>query len=394
MTKISNELIYAAFFFVDIVGLSNPILSTETQRTKIKILNETINNCETFLNSSRDDLLILPTGDGMLIGFKMGLDQPLTLAIEFHKKLAIYNKKVTPIEKIETRIGCHVGHVFVVNDVYGNVNLWGPGTIVARRIMDLGNSNHILLSSEMVDDLMEMSKKYEKILHPLQNFGIKHGANLRIYSVYGDGFGNSTVPEEKIKMETKILDAEKHAKCEKMVFNIILKDEGDPIRFERYYYFSNNYSEPIYEMVIGLITNSEEEFQDINLKNFDECGRELGIAKILDSTSYSKKIVVKLNEPVFNGDSGRFLKMVYYEKLTKNTFENFFLMNTSSFELNFRHFANVTPTVKLYYFNNEQGSKSLIEQVLQTTKGMFTNNKWEKTQGITVKDFIRVEWKS
>ena len=37
-----NDLIYAAFFFIDIVGLSNPILSTETQRTKIKILNETI----------------------------------------------------------------------------------------------------------------------------------------------------------------------------------------------------------------------------------------------------------------------------------------------------------------------------------------------------------------
>jgi len=36
-SKIPDDLIYAAFFFVDIVGLSNPILSTETQKTKIKI---------------------------------------------------------------------------------------------------------------------------------------------------------------------------------------------------------------------------------------------------------------------------------------------------------------------------------------------------------------------
>jgi hypothetical protein len=392
LTTVTDDLIYAAFFFVDIVGLSNPVLSTETQRTKIKILNETINSCKTFLDSSRDDLLILPTGDGMLIGFKMGLDQPLTLAIEFHEKLAIYNKKATSIEKIETRIGCHIGHVFVVDDVYGNVNLWGPGTIVARRIMDLGNSNHILLSSEMVNDLMEVSKKYEKILHPLQNFGIKHGSNLRMYSAFGDGFGNSTTPEEKIKLISKISDAEKHAKCEKMIFNIIIKDEGDPVRFERYYYFSNKYSEPIYEMVIGVITNSEEQFQDINLKILDENDHELKIAKILDSTSYSKKIVVKLAKPVFNDDSGRFLKMIYYEKLSKNNFENFFLMDTTSFELNFSHFANVAPTVRLYFFNNEQGSKNLIEQGSQTTKGMFTNNKWEKTQGIAVKDLIRVEW--
>ena len=392
MNTIDDDLIYAAFFFVDIVGLSNPVLSTETQRTKIKILNETITNCKTFFDSSGDDLLILPTGDGMVIGFQMGLEQPLTLALEVHKKLAIYNKKATGIEKIEVRIGCHIGHIFVVNDVNGNTNMWGPGAIMARRIMDLGDSNHILLSSDMANDLIEVSQDYEKILHPLQNFGIKHGENLMIYSVFGDGFGNSAIPKEKIKIMPKILDAEKHVKCEKIIFNIILKDQGNSAHFERYYYFSNNYPEPIYEMVIGIVINSEEEFQEINLKVYDEHSAELGIIKILDSTPYSKKIVVKLTNPIFNGDSGRFLKIIYDTKLLKNNFENFFLMDTSSFELNFSHFANITPTVKLYYFNNKQGSKNLIKHTSKTTKGMFTNNKWEKTQGINVKDLIRVEW--
>ena len=69
-SEIPDDLIYASFFFIDIVGLSNPILSTETQRTKIKILNELIYDCKTFEKSSKENLMILPTGDGMLIDSK------------------------------------------------------------------------------------------------------------------------------------------------------------------------------------------------------------------------------------------------------------------------------------------------------------------------------------
>jgi len=333
ISQTPDDLIYAAFFFVDIVGLSNPVLSTETQRTKIKILNETIYNCKTFRNCSKDCLLILPTGDGMLIGFKNGLEEPLKLAIEFHEKLANYNKTATDVEKIETRIGCNIGHVFVVKDIYDNINLWGPGAILARRIMDLGDTNHILLSSDIVNDLIELSQDYEKILHPLRNFGIKHGEDLLAYSAFGDGFGNSTIPEEKIKMNIKVSDTEKNSKCEKMIFNIHLKEHHTS--FERYYHFSNHSSEPIYEIVAGIVTNSEEEFQSLNIKIYDEQNKELEISKILDSTPYSKKIVVKLAKPVFNGDHGRMLKMVYDANLSKNNFENFFLIDTSDFELNF-----------------------------------------------------------
>ena len=125
--EVHDKLIYAAFFFIDIVGLSNPILSTETQRMKIKILNETINDCETFHSYSKENLLVLPTGDGMLIGFKKGLEHPLKLAIEFQKKIFDYNKKVTSLEKIETRIGCHLGHVFAING-----RLWEPEFVGTR----------------------------------------------------------------------------------------------------------------------------------------------------------------------------------------------------------------------------------------------------------------------
>ena len=391
-SEVPDDLLYGAFFFIDIVGLSNPKLSTETQRNKIKILNQTIYGCKTFRDTSRDDLIILPTGDGMLLCFKNGLEQPLNLAIEFHEKITDYNKKATGIEKIESRIGCNIGHVFVVEDIYGNINLWGPGAILARRVMDMGDANHILVSNELATDLFEISKDYEKSLHLLQDFGIKHGDNLMIYSAFGDGFGNSIIPREKIKINPKILDAKKNTFCEKMIFNIVLKDPGTPARFERYFYFSNNSSEPIYEIITGIVTNSEEHFKDLELKAYDECSKELEISNILDSTSFSKKIVVKLENPVFNGDSGKMLKIVYNSKIPHNNFENFFLTDTSNFELIFNHFANVDLTPKLFYFDNEKGIKNTIDQISKTTKGMFTNIKWEKPFGIKIKDMIRLEW--
>lgn len=392
MNSVPEDLIYASFFFIDIVGLSNPILSTETQRSKIKILNQTIYECKTFREKSESDILILPTGDGMLIGFKNGLEEPLNLAKEFHEKIFHYNKSATDLEKIETRIGCNIGHVFVVEDIYGNINLWGPGAILARRVMDLGNSGHILVSSELVNDLIEINPAYEKILHPLHNFGIKHGENLLIYSAYGDGFGNSKLPEEKIKVDVIETDSEKNAVCQKMVYNVVLKSSLDSARFERFYYFSNVASEPIFELVAGIVTNAEEEFQNLHLKAFDEKDNELEISKILASTPYAKKIIVKLKKPVFPNDSGRYMKIVYDAKLNKKNFENFFLTDTTFFELNFSHYANIDLSPNLFYIDNEKGSKILVDESPKTSKGMFYTHTWNKSQGIKIKDMIRLEW--
>ena len=190
----------------------------------------------------------------------------------------------------------------------------------------------------------------------------------------------------------EISDAEKYSKCEKIIFNIILKDEIDMARFVRYYYFSNNSDEPIYDIVLGIVSNSEEELHTSNFKIFDEEENELEIFKILTTTPYSKKIVVKLAKPVFRGDSGRLVKMVYDGKLSKNYFENFFQIETSNFEMNFSYFANLKYTPKLYYFDNENGSKNLILPLPKTTKGLFTTSKWEKSEGINLKDMIRLEW--
>ena len=268
--SVPEDLIHAAFFFIDIVGLSAPILSTETQQTKIKKLNSMIYDCKTFTTTPKSDLHILPTGDGMLIGFKGGLEQPISLSIDLHAKLKSYNQQAPDTEKISTRIGCNIGHIFVVKDLFGKVNLWGPGAILARRVMDLGNENHILLPSTMVNDLFEISEEYENIIHPIQNFTIKHDGELLVYSVYGKDFGNKTSP--KNSKQTIAPTVSKHdSLCQKIIFNIKVKDfqKTNLTEYERIYDFVNHSSEPIYDMDVEIMTHTKLDVKELYIRSVE-----------------------------------------------------------------------------------------------------------------------------
>ncbi len=107
------------------------------------------------------------------------------MAIDLHKKLKVYNKGKSADDVLLIRIGLNDGPVFVVNDIQGNQNVWGPGIILARRIMDIGYEMHILMSQKMADTLRELSDEYKIWIHPLHDFHIKHGRTILVYSVYG-----------------------------------------------------------------------------------------------------------------------------------------------------------------------------------------------------------------
>src|SRR5205807_1743793 len=56
-------VVNANFFFIDIVGLSDPSLSVEKQIKKIQELNSRIKSCEAFKAITQTDKIVLPTGD-------------------------------------------------------------------------------------------------------------------------------------------------------------------------------------------------------------------------------------------------------------------------------------------------------------------------------------------
>ena len=192
--NVFSQILIANSFFVDIVGLSNPRLKTQIQIKKINTLNNIITESQSFLNSPKESKFILPTGDGAAICFIGYVESPIELALELHRKLNQYNGSVAKeSERIFVRIGIHAGPVIVLTDLLGNDNIWGSGIIFARRIMDIGQKNHILLSSDYVRLLKAVSEKwkdYKKMIHKIGYYTVKHDVSLMVYSAYSESFGN------------------------------------------------------------------------------------------------------------------------------------------------------------------------------------------------------------
>jgi hypothetical protein len=188
-------VVNANFFFIDIVGLSDPGLSVERQIRKIEDLNALIGACDAYSKAPRDTKITLPTGDGMVIGFLVNPELPLQLSIQLHQKLRAFNARQPPDRAISVRIGLSSGPVFVVTDINKNQNVWGPGIILARRVMDLGDDGHILLADNIAEALRNLKDEYRRFIKLVApEHRVKHGEQLAIYSAYSDDFGNPAKP--------------------------------------------------------------------------------------------------------------------------------------------------------------------------------------------------------
>jgi KaiC/GvpD/RAD55 family RecA-like ATPase len=188
-------VVNANFFFIDVVGLSDPHLSVEKQIQKIENLNTLIGSCDAYSKIPKDKKIVLPTGDGMAIGFLVNPELPMQLSIQLHRKIHAFNARQASDKAIGVRIGLNSGPVFVVSDINSNQNVWGPGIILARRVMDLGDSGHILLADNIAEALIDLKDEYRDTIKQISSgYRIKHGQLLRLYSSYSHDFGNPEMP--------------------------------------------------------------------------------------------------------------------------------------------------------------------------------------------------------
>ena len=194
-TGLTSRAFNVSFFFVDIVGLSDPVLSVKKQIQKIEMLNKMISSCDSFKKSIPDKKIMLPTGDGMAIGFLLNPELPLELGIELHRKLRLYNRGKSEDDQVHVRIGLASGPVYRVTDMNNIQNVWGPGIILARRVMDAGDGGHILLADKLAEELIALKDEYRSMIKPIcLVFEIKHRQKITLYSAYSDEFGNPELP--------------------------------------------------------------------------------------------------------------------------------------------------------------------------------------------------------
>ena len=95
----------------------------------------------------------------MAIGFMENPELPYKLSTELHRYLKKYNKRKTGDDLIHVRIGLSSGPVFTVMDITDKPDVWGPGIIMARRVMDLGDSWHILIADNLANQLKTIDRR-------------------------------------------------------------------------------------------------------------------------------------------------------------------------------------------------------------------------------------------
>ena len=290
------------WLFTDIVGGSNPTKSTKDQVRSIVVLNELMSRTETFRNRDPASTVILPVGDGVAVGFSDSSEKPLLLAIELHKALYRYNESHDAKEKLYIRIGIDLGPVYFVKDLNGKDNVWGPGIILTRRVMDLCSPMNIFASARFAGDVRKLSPEYEKILHPIGNYSIKHGEELSIYNIYGMGFGNKVAPRKaKISAPNlqRDLRAENNFSFNEIEIHLeVLDSKTMSTRHTLVWKVINNSKKEMSQVFYSVDGDVPKEFGDMNVAVKDDYDNILEILSVNVNKPYHKEFNVQLNRPL------------------------------------------------------------------------------------------------
>ena len=183
--KSNLRLEIAHVLFLDLVGYSKLLLNE--QREALDSLKAFVRQSPAFKEAEADGKLnLLPTGDGMALVFSSTPEAPVECAVELARELR--NQPDLPV-----RMGIHSGPVSTLSDVTERANVAGAGINFAQRVMDCGDAGHILVSQRVAEDLGQ-TREWKPYLHDLGECTVKHDVRIQVFNLYGDDFGNPSMP--------------------------------------------------------------------------------------------------------------------------------------------------------------------------------------------------------
>jgi serine/threonine protein kinase/TolB-like protein len=175
----------AHVLFTDLVGYS--LLPMDRQKEYLGELQQIVRESPQFRAAEMaDDIISLPTGDGIALAFFGDPTAPAQCALEVAAGL-----KSKPHLKL--RMGIHSGPVYRVADVNANANVAGGGINMAQRVMDCGDAGHILVSKTVADVLVQLSQ-WAPYLTDLGECQVKDGVTVHICSMATAEVGNRERP--------------------------------------------------------------------------------------------------------------------------------------------------------------------------------------------------------
>lgn len=176
--------------FFDMVAFSKK--NTEEELSAFEqfrnLVKESLDNCKF------EEALFISTGDGGLLAVDCPHEQSRILKI-----FSLMNKIKTEKKlDLEYRCGIHYGTVKCLSFEDDSENIVGHNVNLAARIMNIGDSGHILVSSSFYDSFIKQNGHHNSF-HDLGEYEIKHGDKIKIYNYSEGEIGNSNLPKEKNK---------------------------------------------------------------------------------------------------------------------------------------------------------------------------------------------------
>ncbi len=182
--------------FIDIVGFTKD-RSVEAQSDVVATLNRVVTESVVSLQIDPNDVIFLPTGDGMAIALVdvKGLDLHLRLALELLRLTSAHNNtEKDESRRFDLRIGINENIDNVLTDINGRRNVAGDGISMAQRIMDQGDAGQILVGSTVFETL----RHREKYLKAFRGYvaKAKHERQFSVYQFISEGIDGlqTTVP--------------------------------------------------------------------------------------------------------------------------------------------------------------------------------------------------------
>lgn len=162
-----RRLEIARVLFLDIVGYSKLLIDEQTEA--LEELNPIVRNTEAVREAETANQLIrLPTGDGMALVFTGSVEEPVESALQISQTL-----RAQP--SLPVRMGIHSGPVHHVADVNERTNIAGAAINIAKRVMDCGDAGHILVSKRVAEDLAQY-RRWQPYLRSLPRPAITNGS--------------------------------------------------------------------------------------------------------------------------------------------------------------------------------------------------------------------------
>lgn len=194
------------YIFLDVVNYSHE-RSVEAQTEIINTLNRIVKETIEAFNLKQDNLIYLPTGDGICICIINTLDPydiHLQIAITILQKLYEYNNQQDDKKrKFALRIGINENQDNIITDINEHTNVAGAGINYAQRIMGMADHNQIFIGQSVYDKLVQREKYNDKFYCETQV--IKHDIIYTAYQYINKElqFINSTTKKEILKTVVK-----------------------------------------------------------------------------------------------------------------------------------------------------------------------------------------------